>query len=266
MDKLKQFYTNRCEPHTNQNLVFLRTDYEKVVIDTTDSIYSEYRYLELGNLVRFLNPKVNFIKQTLPEIDDDFTEMDDFDEVENLVSEMEVPSSDIVQNTLEVMRPLYFLPSHIETKIKGITCGNQRSKIDNRLKSIIPTEYVDELGLKFKPEDSKEFVIDYDSRSLHSISFFKFFRDNECEECSDFSEIEKKVNEVKHKLNVTFVESMDYYFIGDIRFEYGLIERNENEHNRDPLYYHFNFWKLWDEDFKVIFNDFCLYPFLKEAQ
>jgi len=134
LDRLKQFYLNRCEPHTNQNLVYLKTDYEKVVIDTTDHIFGEYRYLELGNLVRFLNPKVNFIKQAIPQIADDLIEADDFDEVEKLVMEMEVPSVDIVQQTLEEMRPFYFLPTHIETKIKDITCGNKRRKIDHRLK------------------------------------------------------------------------------------------------------------------------------------
>ena len=261
MEKLKQFYTNRCEPHTNQNWVLLRTDFEKVEIDTTDSIYSKYRYLKLKNLVRFLNPKVNFIKQTVPQIADDFNELDDFDEVEKLLLEMEIPKNDIVQESLEEMRPLYFLPSHIETKIKSITCGNQRSKIDYRLKSIVPTNYIDELKLEFKPEMNNEIIVDYDLRSGYSVSFFKFFRNNEHEECLNFDEIEMKVNEVKYKLNVTFVESMDYYFVGDINLEYGLIERNEDEHYKDPLYYHFNFWKLWDEDFKVIFNDFCLYPF-----
>jgi len=246
--------------------VYLKTDYEKVVIDTTDHIFGEYRYLELGNLVRFLNPKVNFIKQAIPQIADDLIEADDFDEVEKLVMEMEVPSVDIVQQTLEEMRPFYFLPTHIETKIKDITCGNKRRKIDHRLKSIIPSFYINELELEFKPKDDKEIVIDYENRSEHSISFFKFFRNNENEECLDFDEIEVKVNEVKYKLNVKFVESMDYYFVGNIRLEHGLIERDEDEHNDDPLYFHFNFWKLRDEDLRVIFNDFCLYPFMNEVQ
>ncbi|MEL5989469.1 hypothetical protein AAF454_13730 [Kurthia gibsonii] len=262
MERLQQFYTERCEPHKEENLVYLKTDFEKIEIDIADKTYGEIRYLELNNLVRFLNPKVDLIKFSVPQISDDLLKFEDFDDVIDKIEEIEVFSEDFVKENLEEMMPLYFLPSHIETKIKNITCGNQRRKIDYRLKKIVPQRFIDILGLEFKTEQ-KEFIVNYDSRMDYSISFFKFFRNDEHEECIDFDEIEQKVNEVKYKLNVKYIESMDYYFVGNINLELGLIERNEDEHNDDPLYYHFNFWKLRGIDLSGMFGGFCLYPFNK---
>lgn len=264
MEKLQEFYKQKCESHQNQDLVLLKTDFEKIEIDTNDSLYSEIRFLELNNLVRFLNPKVNLEKQSAPQIPDDDLEMQDLDLALEMVDELEVPSEEAVNDSLKEMMPLYFLPSHIEKKIKDITCGTKRKKIDYRLKKILPQSFIGKLNLNFIQEQD-EVIVEYDFRADHSISFFKFYKNDEYDECVNFDEIEKKVNEVKFKLNVKYVESMDHYFIGDIKEEVGLIERDEVEDNDDPLYFHFSLWKLKDIDLATIFNDFSLYPFNKEV-
>jgi hypothetical protein len=263
LEKLKQFYTNNCEA-INENLVYLKTDFEKIQIDINDSIYSKFRYLQLNNLVRFLNPKVNLKKHSAPQISGDFLDMEDLDGALDMVAAMEVSSNKNVNDSLEEMIPLYFLPSHIETKIKDITVGNKRRNIDYRLRKVLPDSYIDSLNLQFKPEQD-EVIINYDLRTDYSISFFKFYKNSDYEECVLHDEIEKKVNEVKYKLNLKYVESMEHYFIGNIDVEVGLLERDEVEDNNNPLYYHFNLWKLRDTDLANIFNDFALYPFSKEV-
>lgn len=263
MEKLQQFYKENCET-INENSVLLTTDFEKIEINITDSTYREYRYLQLNNLVRFLNPKVNLKKHSAPQISNDVLEMDDFDLALDMVGEMEVSSEKIVNDSVEEMISFYFLPSHIEREIKNITCGSLRKKIDYRLRKILPQSFIDSLKLQFNPEQD-EVIIDYNLRAQHSISFFKFYNNDECDECVNFDEIEKKINKVKYKLNLKYVESMEHYFIGNINIEVGLLERDEFEKNDNPLYYHFNLWKLRDKDFVNIYKDFSLYPFNKEV-
>ncbi|MFJ8099382.1 hypothetical protein [Lysinibacillus sp. NPDC096212] len=260
MEKLIQFYEQKCDPHTKEDFVFLRTDFEKIEIKVNDV---NLRCLELNNLVRFLNPKVNLSKHSKPHISVEDFGLDDLDEAFEMLNEMETSEIN-VRDSIEEMIPLYFLPWHIEEKIKAITCGNHRKKIDYRIKSILPQSFIDELELTFRPEKGEE-IVEYDDRPGRGISFFKFFRGSQFEECVDFQEIERKINEVKYKLKVKFVESMDFYFIGNINVEVGLLERDKDETNKDPLYYHFNLWKLRNMDLSTIYNEFSLFPFNEEV-
>jgi len=264
VEKLQEFYINKCESHSSEDFVLLKTDFEKIEIHINDNVYSKIRYLKLNNLVRFLNPKVNLKIHSVPQISNDDLDMEDIDSALAELSELELSSEEIIKDSLEEMIPLYFLPSHIEKKVKDITCGNKRRKIDARLRKVLPQNFINELELNFKPDVDVD-IVEYDFRAKHSMSFFKFYNDDEHTECGTFVEIEKKINEVKYRLNLNYVESIDHYFIGDINVEVGLIERDEHEHNDDPLYYHFNFWKLSDIDLSIIFNNFNLYPFNKEV-
>ncbi|MDR9853685.1 hypothetical protein RJP21_08735 [Paenibacillus sp. VCA1] len=264
MDSLEQFYKKNCEL-IDDNLVLLKTDFEKIQINVNDNTYCEFRYLHLKNLVRFLNPKLNLNRQSTPQISNDELEMEDLDQALEMVATMEAPAEKIDYKSMQEMLPLYFLPSHIEREIKNITCGNKRRRIDHRIKKILPETFIESLNLQFAEKQDEEVIINYDLRAHHSISFFKFYKNDEYNECVDPDEIEKKVNEVKYKLNLKFVESMEHYFVGNIDIEIGLFERDEHEHSDNPLYYHFNLWKLDGRDLGMIVRDFSLYPFNKEV-
>ncbi|MCT6925298.1 hypothetical protein [Metasolibacillus sp.] len=263
MERLQQFYKHSCTPHTNENLVLLQTDFEKIEIDVKDSACHHLRCLQLNNLVRFLNPKVNIKKHAKPHISTDILE-NDMDAAFNTLSQMEIPSEKIVRDNVEEMKHLYFLPWYIEGKIKDITCGNKRKKIDYRIKGILPSYFISELDLQFDAEKEEE-VVEYGDRGARAISFFKFFKDSEFEECIDSQEIDRKVNEVKYRIKPKYVESMDYYFIGNINAEVGLLERDNQPHNENPLYYHFNLWKLKSMELATIYKEFELFPFKKEV-
>lgn len=265
MEKLKEFFYRRCEVQSdiNTDLVLLQTDFEKIKIHVEDEQYSNLRYLKLERLVRFLNPKVNLTTTIKPEIEN-IIDDDDFDIGIEEVNEMEIPMTREMIIGSEELLHLYFLPWHIERMLKNITCGSKRKNIDSRLKQIIPDNYIEHMELSFK-EKQNEIIIEYDQRQKHAVSFFKFFRDDEGNECETIEEVEIKVNQVKYDLGLKFVESMDYYFIGDIASEIGLLERDVTESNKNPLYYHFNFWKLSDVISDGIWADFDLYPFSKEV-
>lgn len=263
MERLQQFYKQKCIPHTSENLVLLQTDFEKIEIDVKDDACHHLRSLQLNNLVRFLNPKVNIKKHAKPHISTDTLE-NDIDAALDMLNLMEIPSEKSIRDDLEEMKPLYFLPWYIERKVKEITCGNKRKKIDYRIKGLLPQHFINELELQFNPEKEDE-IVEYGYRGQRAISFFKFFRGTQSEECIDFQEIDRKVNEVKYKIKPNYVESMDYYFIGNINAEVGLLERDDQPHNENPLYYHFNLWKLKSMELSTIYKEFDLFPFKKEA-
>lgn len=263
MERLHQFYKQKCYPHECEDFVLLQTDFEKIEINVNDDTCQHLRSLQLNNLVRFLNPKVNIKKHSKPHISIDILEAD-VDDAFDMLSQMEVSSEKSVRDNLEEMIPLYFLPSHIEKKVKDITCNKKRKKIDYRIKGILPQHFINELDLQFKEEKEEE-IVEYGFRGDYSISFFKFFRDSHLEECINLVEIDKKVNEVKYRLKPKYVESMDYYFIGNINVELGLLERDEHSHSDNPLYYHFNLWKLKNVELATIYKDFSLFPFKEEV-
>ncbi|PER60196.1 hypothetical protein CN503_25745 [Bacillus cereus] len=264
MGTLSEFYSEKCEVHENPNWVFLKTDFEKIELNTIDTTYKDIRYLVLDNLVRFLNPKVNFCNQSIS-TDSEILIPDDFDMVLGEIEKIEVSQQNSIHDSLSEFKPLYFVPSHIEEKIKQITCGTKRKKIDSRLKQILPEVNIKELNLQFAP-GQEEYIVEYDVREKHSISFFKFYKPDTFEECTDEESIQKQVNAIKYVLNMNYVQSMDFYFIGNVNVIAGLFERNVEETNKDPLYYHFNFWKLQDIELETIFNGFKLYPFKEEAE
>ncbi|TKJ82854.1 hypothetical protein PaeCFBP13512_23260, partial [Paenibacillus sp. CFBP13512] len=248
--------------HNHRDFVFLKTDFEKVEIDTEDKMFKDIRYLKINNVVRFLNPKIDLRMASLEQsLGEEIESVDDFDTALTFVEDRSEKFK--IKQPCNDIKKIFFLPTHIEAKLKSITCNNQKNKIDFRLKDILPEYYIKQLGLNFKPP-TDENIVNYDSREKYSISLFKFYNVDNTNECN-ISDTEKKINEVKYRLNSDNIDSFDYYFIGDIDIGTGLIERNEVEHTKDPLYYHFNFWKLKSYDILSIINKFHLYPFDEEV-
>ena len=262
MNSIKDFYKEHCEINSEDE-VLLMTDFEKIQFMVNDSDYRDLRYLKIDNVVRFLNPKVqleNFDSPIVTEKDlpDDL----DFDDMYKLLEETndEYSFIDISEESMKI----FFLPSHMEKRIKTITCNGQTRNIDERLKNVLPKEFIEKNNLEFKQKGNTTDIVEYNNRREYSLSLFKFFNENNESECN-FNETHQKINYVKQRLNLNYIQSYEKYFIGDIHVSLGLIERDEKEHNKEPLFYHYNFWKLSSSDLLHIVSNFKLYPFEKEV-
>lgn len=211
---LEEFYKQFCELHTQEE-VLLTTDFEKIIINTADQEYCNLRTLKLNNLVRFLNPKVQVECIDFPSINEseDLPDDLDFDDIQGMMKDDDPKYRELLVS--EENKLLFFLPSHIESRIKNITCNNQTRNIDARLQSVLPQKFIESKDLKFKNPKVEQTMIGYLDRSEHSLSFYKFFNNCEDKECS-FDETQEKIQYVKHVMNLDFVESYQKYFIGNI--------------------------------------------------
>ncbi len=262
MISIDDFYKEFCEVYSEEE-VLLETDFEQIKINIKDHDYCDLRHLKIENVVRFFNPKTQITNWDFPNIaDEDLPEDLDFDEV---LGVMEESNTEYLNEVIpEEDKKVFFLPSHIETRIKNITRGGQTRNIDSRLENVLPKEYIEEKDLKFKKKGNTIEIVEYISRRYYSLSFFKFFNEDNNSECNS-EETHEKVNYVKQRLNLYNIESYQKYFIGDIQASLGLIERDEKEHNKEPLFYHYNFWKLYSCDLLSVVENFKLYPFEKEV-
>lgn len=259
---IKDFYREHCESYS-EGEVLLKTDFEQIKIEINDSDYCDLRYLKIDNVVRFFNPKIQLENLTVPIVTDEDLPKDlDFDEVFEMLEES--PEKYLNIAISEESMKIFFLPSHIEKRIKTITCSGQTRNIDSRLKNVLPKEFIEKNKLEFKQKGNTTDIVEYNSRRDYSLSLFKFFNEDNNSECN-FDETHQKVNYVKQRLNLYYIESYEKYFIGDIHVSLGLIERDEQEHNKEPLFYHYNFWKLSSSDLMYIISNFKLYPFEKEV-
>lgn len=265
MGRLDTFYSKCCEKYT-ENDVLLKTEFEKITINTADEEYKDNRVVSINNVVRFFNPKVHFktIRESVIEVND-LPPIDDFDAaldfLEEEAEEMYTAEDFIYYEDKKVC----FLPHHIEKKLKDITCGPKRNKIDRRLKPLISKEDIEEFDLSFNKETDEEVMVEYHLRGSHALSLFKFYNVETLQECGK-AETELRINKLKYDLNTdTVMDSFERYFIGDVDFEAGLFEKDTKEHKENQNFYHFNFWKLHNVDLEKVTDGFGLYPFSREV-
>ncbi|MCL6663399.1 hypothetical protein [Paenibacillus amylolyticus] len=262
MECVEDFFGEYCEFHSEEE-VLLETDFEKIKINVNDTDYSQLRCLRIENVIRFLNPKIRLdVSDTVSIKEEDLHNDLDFDEMVKLLEENSEKRVD--QNIIsEEQKIIFFLPTQIEKRIKTITCSGQTRNIDCRLQNVLPLDFIEKKRLEFKQKGNSIDIIEYDKRRDYSLSLFKFFNEDSSE--CNFQETHDKVNFVKNRMNLNYIESYENYFIGKIELSLGLIERDEKEHNKEPLFYHFNFWKLSSSDFSDIVKEFELYPFEREV-
>lgn len=260
MEELIRFFEENCIKVSDE-LFLLNTGFDDIRFIISNEELNTLRSLQVDNVVRFLNPKVDIHSQLRTHITN-VNDFDDFDAALQMIEE----NTDFNQSEYfaHVMNPeifqLFFLPSNIQSEIMKVTHEDETSNIDLRVKKFFLEEQIQRYNITFAEEIEKGFI-KHKSRPRYSISFFKFFDEDTKEECSEFEEIEKKINELKHKLNIKFIQSFDYYFIGNIKEGTTLIERDKREKCDNPYYFHYNVWKLDKYEINEAFGEFDLYPF-----
>lgn len=252
---LKEFYDNYCQQHPKEsNIVLMATEGEILEINKKD----ESRHsLGMTTVIRYASPKTD-INKLLHDRIDISENNDDFDQVLSEVELVAQPYKMDLSNNTE----LYFLPTHLEKIIKDIVCGGRKNKIPEILKKYIPDKISEKLQLKFITNDT--IIVTNDRIHEYSTSFYKTYNQEDNRECS-IQEVVSNINRIKYELNANFLEIFEYYFIGSIPTEIGLIQENLKETYPDPVTFHYNFWLLKDViPLTKLVENFICFPFDKE--
>lgn len=235
MKKIEEFYVEKCFPHSeNDEMVWLETDSKQIEINKKDK---DQQFLEMQNLVRYASPKTDINKLFFNKIDvSKFT--DDFDaELSEIERDSQPYKQDLVKN-----KNLYFLPTHLEKVIKDIVCNNRRKRIPGVLKRYISNDISLRLDLKYLNDEDVREKIPNDQIEEYATSFYKVFSQNN-DECNAL-QIQQNVSYIRRELHADFLEVFDYYFVGQIPMDSGLIQKNRKATYPNPRTFHYNFWIL----------------------
>lgn len=231
-NNIENFYSKECSSTTMTNIFLLKNRVHYLQIDKTKC---DRQYIELKHAIRLVNPKVDGNKREINHIEENEL-TDDFDSALSELSEKQYHRYELNFEN----KSLYFLPSDLEKILKDVLYGNKTKKIPRLLEQYIPETLKREKVLEFIEENSE--VISNQEIPKYSISFFKVFK-KPLSELSKGDSIEK-FKQLKNELNTKLIDGIEYFFIGNIPENAGLLEINENSHFPDPLTYHYNFWKL----------------------
>lgn len=202
---------------------------------------------------RFLNPELGLftvpISTDLPEDFDDATEL--------------LESKKPKEPTINPDKRIYFLPSHLEEKMKNISNQAPKESLPDILKPFIPQNIVDEKKMTFCQEEHVE-VTDNSRVSNYSVSFFKTeLEETELEENakSELARSIKAVLEFKKIANIKYISTLKFFFIGNITINNdGFLQKSKKKTIPNPKTFHYNYWSVPNEIVSTTFVDgFSLY-------